>query len=245
MPTFARRRIAPAKIRLFRRKLFAWGAKNLRQFPWRKSNASHFHQVLAEVLLQRTRAETVAAFWPAFLSRFPSWARLASAKKEEISTALKPIGLASQRAPRLQALARIMSSRRGRFPESREEIQALPGVGQYIANAIELFATAKPRPLIDVNMARVLERYFGPRRLVDVRYDPYLQQLAHEVVSGDRPRKLNWAILDFAAMVCTLRNPRCTTCILARDCRYRAMSKNLKAAKQTSCAPGVDIASDL
>jgi A/G-specific adenine glycosylase len=221
----ARRRIPVAKIRFFRRTLFIWGGKNLRQFPWRRPRASHFHQLVAEVLLQRTRADTVAAFWPTFLSRFPSWTSLASASVENITAALKPIGLSTQRAPRLKALAAAIVVRRGRFPSSRDQIEALPGVGQYIASAVLLFCFDEPHPLVDVNMARVLERFFGPRRLADIRYDPYLQQMAMAVVTGKNPRKLNWAILDFAAKVCTISKPHCEQCPLAIPCNYRQKPK--------------------
>jgi A/G-specific adenine glycosylase len=160
------------------------------------------------------------AFWPTFSTRFPTWQSIAVAPVHEIEHTLKPIGLSKQRAPRLKGLATATAKTRGRFPTAREEIEALPSVGQYIANAIELFASGKPRPLIDANMARVLERFFGARKLADIRYDPYLQQLAHAVASGEDPKKTNWAILDFAAKVCTITNPHCGTCPLSAHCNY-------------------------
>lgn len=43
-----------------------------------------------------------------------------------------------------------------------------------------------PEPLVDVNMVRVLERFFGPRKLADIRYDSYLQTLARQVVEGEQ-----------------------------------------------------------
>jgi A/G-specific adenine glycosylase len=93
-------------------------------------------------------------------------------------------------------------------------------VGQYIANAAMLFGKHAAEPLLDVNMARVLERYFGPRTLADIRYDPYLQSLARWVISGSNPVRLNWAILDFAAAVCIVRNPSCGSCPLSSECEY-------------------------
>jgi len=69
-------------------------------------------------------------------------------------------------------------------------------------------------------MARVLERYFGPRKLADIRYDPYLQKLAHRVVDCEAPAAVNWAILDLAALVCKARGPRCSQCPLSGDAGY-------------------------
>jgi A/G-specific adenine glycosylase len=113
-----------------------------------------------------------------------------------------------------------MARRNGRFPTKREEIESLPGIGQYIANAIEVFCSNKRRPLLDVNMARVLERYFGPRKLADIRYDPYLQKLAHDVLPRKKIKEFNWAILDFGALVCKARNPACNNCSLAKKCKF-------------------------
>ena len=81
-----------------------------------------------------------------------------------------------------------MTRRKGRFPKDPREIGNLPGVGQYIRNAIMIFAQGKNFPLLDTNMSRVLERYFGPRMLADIRYDPYLQGLANEVVQDTVPK---------------------------------------------------------
>jgi len=219
------RLIASRKVEIFTGILLEWYENWGREFPWRHSHAILFHQVVSEILLQRTKAETIAAYWPTFLSSFPSWRSLASVTVKEIKAVLKPIGLSTQRAPRLKGLAIAISKNNGRFPVTRKEIEALPGIGQYIANAIEMFVHGKPRPLIDVNMARVLERYFGPRKLADIRHDPYLQQLGHAVVDHPRAPEVNWAILDFAALVCTVKRPRCFNCQLAAACQYPKKTK--------------------
>ena len=152
-------------------------------------------------------------FFPEFVSNYPSWEKLSKAKRNDLRR-LVPLGLWRRRADILVALAKEMVRCRGRFSNTAEKLGLLPGVGQYIANAILLFAHRQRVPLLDVNMARVLERNFGPRKLVDIRYDPYLQSLASRVVANASPRNLNWAILDLAALVCTPRNPKCPQCPL-------------------------------
>lgn len=207
------------RIRAFRRLLLAWFDREGRQFPWRTPSASRYAQVVSEILLQRTRAETVAAFFPRFVKRFPGWNHLALATEEELRSFLEPIGLWRRRSTSLRALANEMQLRRGRFPSGREEIESLPGVGQYVASAAMVFCHGQREPLLDVNMARVLERCFSPRTLVDIRYDPWLQGLARAVVNHPRAREVNWAVLDLAAAICTIRNPRCATCPLRPICR--------------------------
>ena len=196
-----------------------WYLTDGRKFPWRKRTVLKYELIIAEVLLQRTKAETVASFFPTFIKRFPSWKILATTKETELKKFLKPIGLWRQRSAAIKKLSAEMAKRHGRFPKTRDEIEELPGVGQYIANAILMFCQDEPQPLLDVNMARVLERFFGPRKLADIRYDPYLQKLAREILPRKRYKEFNWAILDFASIICKSHRPGCNKCVLKAKCR--------------------------
>jgi A/G-specific adenine glycosylase len=210
----------PRDVDWFRRRLLDWFAANRRDFPWRKCSTSNYVRILSEVLLQRTKAEVVANFLRHFIKRYPSWRALAKASKKDLRNYLKPIGLWKRRAISVKSLAKQMAARRGRFPSSREEIAELPNVGQYITNAILLFVHRQREPLLDSNMARVLERFFGPRKLADIRYDPYLQSLARAVLARNDPILINWALLDHAALVCKISKPRCSECPLAARCKF-------------------------
>ena len=203
-----------------------WSKDCLRPLPWRKKSTSNYKRIVSEILLQRTKADVVSAAYHKFFRRFPSWNKISTATENEIADQIKPLGLWRQRSVALKELSGQMVSRHGRFPTSREEIDKLPGVGQYVANAIELFVHEKPAALLDVNMARVLERYFGPRKLADIRYDPYLQSLAKRVVEQSPNYVLiNWSILDFAALVCKKNKPECNTCPLGKSCKYKLSVK--------------------
>ena len=210
----------PRDVQRFQRRVLNWFGKHGREFPWRKASTSKYEHIIAELLLQRTRAGTVASFFPNFIREFPSWEKLASASELQLQHNLQPIGLWRRRATSMRALAREMTKRRGRFPKYREEIEALPGVGQYVANSVFLFCYDQPEPLLDTNMARVLERVYKPRQLADIRYDPYLQSLARRIVHCKKPRDINWAILDLAALVCVVGTPRCESCPIAKLCSY-------------------------
>lgn len=204
----------------FQEQLLSWYLINGRVFPWRKPGLSKYKLIIAEVLLQRTKAETISKFYDGFILKFPSWRSLVDAGPDRIGDYLKPVGLYQQRSKRLHALAVEMVKRNGILPKDRSSLDEIPFLGQYIANSIELLIFNKPSPLIDVNMARVLERYFGERKMADIRYDPYLQNLAYEVVNTPLSKEINWAILDFAAMVCKARKPLCETCLLRNKCLY-------------------------
>jgi A/G-specific adenine glycosylase len=213
-------RVNKNNITELQRKLLEWYKSNGRKFPWRKSGLSNYQLVIVETLLQRTKAETISNFFLKFVTEFPSWKSLANAETTIIEDYLRPIGLYRQRAKRLQSLANEMVKRNGVLPKDRKELESIPFLGQYIANAIELIIFNMPSPLIDVNMSRVLERYFGNRQMADIRYDPYLQKLSYAVVNHPNAKELNWAILDFAALVCKASKPLCLVCPLQKKCNY-------------------------
>jgi A/G-specific adenine glycosylase len=207
-------------ISFLQKKLLTWFDQHGRKFPWRKDNLSNYELIIAEVLLQRTRAETVAKFYDKFIEAFPNWKSLTEAKLLDIQNFLVPIGLYRQRAHRLQNLAKEMVRRKYKLPRQRDELENIPFFGQYMANAVNLLVFKEPSPLIDVNMARVLERFFENRKLADIRYDHGLQDLAHRVVMVPQPENINWAILDFAALVCKARRPACENCPLSEQCTF-------------------------
>jgi len=208
------------KIKFFQHQILLWYEEHGRHFPWRNSSASNYELIIAEVLLQRTRAETIANFFPKFVKKYPSWKKLGEASEIELQEVLEPIGLYIQRGSRLYKLAQEMKKKKGRFPEKKDRVEELPMMGKYITNAYELFILNKPSPLLDVNMARVLERFFGERKLADIRHDPYLQKLAQKIVSHDNSKEINWGILDFASLVCKAKTPLCEKCMLSKHCTY-------------------------
>lgn len=214
------REISERKITKFQDNILEWYQKEGRHFLWRNPSANNYQRIIVEVLLQRTKVETIVKYFPIFLKSYPSWKKLSTATESELQEFLKPIGLYRQRGSRLYKLAQEMGKRNGKFPQSRSEVEEISMMGQYISNAYELFVLKKPSPLLDVNMARVLERYFGPRKLADIRYDPYLQKISKVVVEHNNSKEINWAILDLGSLICQKRNPLCEKCPVNNHCLY-------------------------
>jgi A/G-specific adenine glycosylase len=171
---------------------------------------------VTEILLQQTAAATVAKHWDGFFASFPSPAALLQAPPRQLHEHLAPLGLATQRERRLRTLAAWLLEH-DHLPRERDDLERVPGIGQYVASAIMATCYDEPEPLLDVNMARVLDRFFGPRQLADIRDDPWLQELARAVCPGAR---LGWAVLDFAALVCRPRRPRCQGCPMRSGCTF-------------------------
>ena len=207
-----------SRRRWLRRRVLAWFDDEGRSFPWRIAN-DPYAVLIAELLLQRTRADLVPATFESFLSDYPHAHALASADAADVVEALRPLGFL-HRSARLPSLAREMVERFGGAVPSREsELRSLPGVGQYVANAVLVVAFGKRRPLLDPNVIRLLGRALGissakPR----ARDDPRLWETLTELLPRRRSREFALGLIDLGAVVCVPRRPRCFRCPLREKC---------------------------
>ena len=207
------------KIEWFRHRLSAWAQQNFRDYPWRRTN-NPYNLLVAEFLLQRTDADTVAPIYETFLSQYSTLDQLATAPVENIAELLKPLGLFF-RAERLSSAARIIKEKyKGIIPQVEGELLKLPGIGKYTARSICSQAFARPVAVLDTNVARILERFFG---IKGGRIKSRCQILwnAAETIAPDREvGQWNLTLLDFGAIICTARNPQCSECPLASRCNW-------------------------
>ncbi|GAA6617080.1 A/G-specific adenine glycosylase [Scytonema sp. NUACC26] len=211
--------LAPEKMNWFRQQMVSWGNQNRRDFPWRKTS-DPYAILVAEFLLQKTDAETVVPIYETFLSRYPTLKSLTTAKIEDIGILLNPLGLFF-RAERLHQSACIICDRdRGKIPNTEKQLLELPGIGKYTARAICSQAFSQPLAVLDTNVARILERFFGLQGERVKSRCKILWQAAEKVAPGIEVGNWNLTLLDFGALVCTAKNPRCTECPLSQKCRF-------------------------
>ena len=211
-------------IKYLRKVLLEWFDSNKRDFPWREKGISNYELILSEILLQRTRAETVAKYYSTFFNKFPDWDNLIKANKQDLELIFKPLGLYKHRANRLIKIIEEYKEKNGVLPRNKNELQESSMSTLYISNAYELFILNHRAALIDVNMSRLLGRFFYPKEFKDVRKDKIIQELAHNVINVKSCKELNWAILDYAALVCKSAKPKCTDCKLNSRCKYFALT---------------------
>ena len=138
-PVKGPKRPTKQSVDYFQDAVLIWFSKNKRDFPWR-STKSIYIQIISEIFLRRTKAAAIGQFIPSFSAIYPSWKSIAQSSPNLLERVLLPIGLAPTRSRTLFDWAKEIIARRGRFPRARVELEALPGVGQYIASAILLFA---------------------------------------------------------------------------------------------------------
>jgi len=199
----------------FRADLLAWFDLQKRDLPWRRDR-DPYRVWVSEIMLQQTRVAAVLDHYRRFLRRFPNIKKLAAAREASVLAAWSGLGY-YRRARMMHAAAReIVRQRDEVFPQSAEELAALPGIGRYTAAAIASIAFNQSVAAVDGNVTRVLERIKG-RTLSE---QP-LWQVAEELLDRQRPGDFNQAMMELGAIICLPRQPKCLLCPLAKHCVTR------------------------
>jgi len=208
------------KDKTFVKELLKWYETNKREFPWRNENLTPFQILLAELMLQKTNATQVEKIYLDFIEKYPNPLSISGLEESSLSNLLKPLGLYNRRARDLKKLAEIIINDNNTIPKNKKELLELPGVGDYITNALLCFAFNNKVPIIDANVGRVMKRVYSfPVKSAPSR-DKKLTERMKEIIPEKDFKSFNYAILDFAALTCLPRNPRCDECPLNELCDY-------------------------
>lgn len=197
--------------------LLLWHRDVERHLPWKESK-NPFHIWLSEIILQQTRVEQGLPYYLKFVETFPDIHSLAQASDEKVMKLWEGLGYYS-RARNLHKTAKIISEKGGEFPNSYKGLLKLPGVGAYTAAAIASFAYDEPVPVIDGNVTRIITRIFGITEAVDTsKGKSEVKKFVENVFDRSHPAEFNQAIMDFGALHCTPKRPKCLTCPFKDTC---------------------------
>lgn len=217
--------LSPNKGKYFKEKIVAWFRKNGRVLPWRKTR-DPYKILISEIMLQQTQVSRVTGFFKRFIRELPTIQDLAAASEKKLKALWKGLGY-NRRVLNLQKTARLIVEKHGGVvPSSRPELTNLPGIGEYTAGAVLSFAFNKEEAIVDVNVIRIIQRFFlkqglqlSPGKLEKVSWK-LSWDLVKLPLSGIDPWTFNQAILDFGALICVPVTPKCKGCPIFQKCRY-------------------------
>jgi len=205
-------------------RLLEWFEDHGRVYPWRQ-DTDPYRVLMAEIMLQRTKADQVLPVYRSFLKKFPNPESIVNAAPGEVERFFSMLGL-RWRAERVRKLAEALVLKyRGHIPDTRKELLSLPGVGEYVADAVLCFAYGRNVAVVDANVCRVIRRIFGLKARGEARRDPRFRRVADWLLPRNRAKEFNWAMIDFAAMVCSPRKPKCDGCPLSDICMHASKNR--------------------
>lgn len=169
--------------------------------PWRLPDAggrfNPYKILVSELMLQQTQVSRVTPKYQAFMQQFPAVQDLAGAPLAEVLTAWSGLGY-NRRAKFLWIAAQaVVNDHAGRFPETADELQKLPGVGSGTAGAIMAYAYNYPALFVETNIRTVyIHHFFADSTGVT---DKQILELLELTLDKERPREFYWSLMDYGA----------------------------------------------
>ena len=178
---------------------------------------SPFTLLVAVVLSAQATDAGVNKATPALFARADTPEKMVKLGVEKVTEFIRTIGLFRNKAKNVVALSRILVEEHGgKVPQTREDLEKLPGVGRKTANVVLNVAFSEPTIAVDTHIFRVANRTgLAPGA------DPFAveQELERVVPEGAKLHAHHWLILH-GRYVCVARKPRCPDCLIADICRY-------------------------
>lgn len=202
-----------------REKILEWYCRYARDFPWRKTK-DPYRIMIAEFMLHRTKAEQVVPVYEEFIKKYPDVISLAKAHPEKIKRVTKHLGLHWRSRHFVESAKYIVEKYSGKFPEDYKELKKIPGVGEYVAGVISTVCFNKPAPVVDSNIARFINRFYGLNLTGEIRRKKEIVKYAEELFNYSNPGILLFSLVDFTSLVCRPRKPRCDFCPLRQWCGF-------------------------
>ena len=219
------------------KKLREWFKKNAAELPWRLSDLDAprdpYAVWISETMLQQTQVSTVRDYFVRWMKRFPDIETLAKASEEEVFKYWQGLGYYS-RAKNILRTAQAVTAQaaHGKMPQTRKELEALPGIGAYTAGAILSLAYHQREAILDGNLVRIFSRLYAldflptdKNKLDGKSANEIYWNYAREIADSPKAYMHNEALMELGRTVCKIKNPDCANCPLQAGCKAYAENR--------------------
>ncbi len=198
------------------------------KMPWRES-PTPYHVLLSEFMLQQTQVTRVIEYYSVFIKRWKTLESLAKAQLGEILLQWKGLGY-YRRARFLHLCVQyICKYYKKNIPSKKEELLALPGVGEYTASAIIVFAYNKPAVMVETNIRRAIIHCFLKNRS-DID-EIEISNIVEQSMDTKRLREWYWALMDYGAELAkTVENPNRRSRIYRKQSTFHGSNRQVRSA---------------
>jgi len=177
-------------------------------------------------MLQQTQVKTVIPYFNRFIKKFTTLKSLSKSNEKKILKLWEGLGY-YRRARNLLASSKILVKKyNSQLPKTIEEVKKLPGVGDYTANALLGLIHNQPKIAIDGNVKRVFARLLNKKK-DKINYEKLIVLNKKKIFNTNRNADLVEALMEFGALICKPKDPKCGACCLKKSCKYFKSSKKI------------------
>jgi len=207
------------------KKILSWYDNNKRILPWRisdKSLKNQYYRIISEFMLQQTQVKTVIPYFNNFIKKIPNLKSLSKSSEKRVLKLWEGLGYYN-RAKNLHKTSKILIKKyNGKIPENFLKLKELPGIGDYTANMLLALIYNQPRVAVDGNVKRVLFRLF---EITNTKNNINL-------FNTKRRAELAEALIEFGALICKPKEPKCKECNINKMCKYYKSEIKVKFFKK-------------
>jgi len=211
------------------KKILAWYDNSKRDLPWRVSKKSPkklYYRILSEFMLQQTQVKTVIPYFYRFIKKFRTLKALSKSSEKQILKLWEGLGY-YRRARNLLASSKLLvKNYNSKLPKTFDEVKKLPGVGEYTANALLGLIYNQPKIAIDGNVKRVFARLINKKK-ERINFEKLILLNKKKLFSTNRNADFVEALMEFGALICKPKDPKCSVCCLNKSCKYFKSSKKI------------------
>lgn len=197
--------------------------------PEREGKENPLDVLIQTILSQNTNDLNRDRAYERLKGKFPLWEDVLNAKIEAIISAIRPGGLAGQKARRIREILRWIQKREGKLSlsflkgmesgEINKLIGGLKGIGPKTVHCLLLFGLGREAFPVDTHILRIGKRMgFIPETVDAVKAHLWMVPL----IPKGKSLSLHLNLIRFGRSVCMARRPKCEECFLAEECLYRS-----------------------
>ena len=216
------------------KKILAWYDNSKRDLPWRVSKKSPkklYYRVLSEFMLQQTQVKTVIPYFKKFTKKYKSLESLAKINENQILKLWEGLGYYRRARNLLASVKLLVKKYDSKLPKNFEEVKKLPGVGDYTANALLGFIHNQPTLAVDGNVKRVFARYLNKKE-TKIDFKKLISLNRKSLFITNRNSDFIEALMEFGALICKPKDPKCSHCCLKTSCKHLKSSKKTKTINE-------------
>jgi len=181
-------------------------------------------------MLQQTQVKTVIPYFKVFLNNFPTLKSLSLSNETRVLKLWEGLGY-YRRARNLLATSKIIVNEHdSKLPKNLIDIKKLPGIGDYTANALLAFIYEHPTIAIDGNVKRVFSRILNKNEK-KINFDKLIEINKKNLFKVKRNSDFVEALMEFGALICKPKEPKCYNCNIKNMCKYFKSDKKFKQTK--------------
>ena len=199
-----------------------------------------YYRVLSEFMLQQTQVKTVIPYFQKFTKKFYNLETLSKANEKNILKLWEGLGY-YRRARNLLVTSKILVNKyNSKLPKEIDEIKTLPGIGDYTSNVLAALIYNKPTLALDGNVKRVISRLLNIE-LKKIDFKVFKNINRKNIFNTNRNSDLVEAMMEFGALVCNSKIPKCEICPINKNCKFYKSKNKINQIKKKMINKNVNI----